>query len=176
MKHTDISSLFASPQLFCGTELTVAGWIRTVRDSKRFGFAEVNDGSCFKNLQLVLERDALDNYDEIVHAGVGSAVCATGILTATPQAQQPFELSVSRIAVTGPCAPDYPLQKSGTALSSCARCRTCASEPTAFQPHIECALWPPLPSTVFFRNADSSICTPRSSRQATARARAKCFR
>ena len=111
MKHTDISSLFKSPQLFCGTELTVSGWIRTVRDSKRFGFAEVNDGSCFKNLQLVLERDMLDNYDEIIHTGVGSAICATGILTATPQAQQPFELSVNRITVTGPCAPDYPLQK-----------------------------------------------------------------
>ena len=111
MEHTDIKKLFQAPQEYCGGEITVAGWVRTVRDSKRFGFAEVNDGTCLKNLQLVLEADKLPNYEEIIHAGVGSAVCATGTLIATPQAQQPFELSVRTVSVVGTCTPDYPLQK-----------------------------------------------------------------
>ena len=67
MKHQKISGIYADADAFDKKELTVCGWVRTVRDMKNFGFVELNDGSCFKSLQVVLERGRLENYDEIVH-------------------------------------------------------------------------------------------------------------
>ena len=91
--------------------ITVSGWVKTVRDSKSFGFIELNDGTNFSNLQIVFERDKLSNYDEIAHLGTGSAITATGMLILTPQAKQPCELKASEIRIEGTVAPDYPLQK-----------------------------------------------------------------
>ncbi len=111
MIRTTIASIFADADRLGGQTLTVAGWARSVRDSKAVGFVALNDGSCFANLQVVLDRTTLPNYDEIAGQNVGAALVVTGTLVLTPGAQQPFELKAAEIAVEGPSAPDYPLQK-----------------------------------------------------------------
>ena len=111
MKHQKISGIYADASAFDGQELTVCGWVRTVRDMKNFGFIELNDGSCFKSLQVVFERGSLNNYDEIARQNVGAALIVHGTLVCTPDAKQPFELKADRIDVEGASAPDYPLQK-----------------------------------------------------------------
>ncbi len=111
MKRTKIAQIFASAESFGGEEITVCGWARTIRDMKNFGFIELNDGSCFKSLQVVLERDKLANYDELAHQNVGAAFIAKGELVLTPDAKQPFELKAREVVVEGVSSPDYPLQK-----------------------------------------------------------------
>lgn len=111
MQRTSIRGLYAGPEPFAGKTLTVCGWVRTVRDSKSVGFIELSDGSSFKTLQVVLERDTLANYDEAVHFHVGSSVIVTGTLALTPNARQPFELHAASITLEGASTPDYPLQK-----------------------------------------------------------------
>ena len=92
MKRQRIAGIYASPETFGGQTLTVCGWARTIRDMKNFGFIELNDGSCFKSLQVVLERGKLENYDEVARQNVGAAFIAEGTLVLTPDAPQPFEL------------------------------------------------------------------------------------
>ena len=111
MNRTKIAQLYAESENLGGQSVTVAGWVKSVRDMKNFGFVTVNDGSCFKDLQIVMNRDALANYDEIAHQNVSAAITATGTLKLTPEAPQPFELAAETIEVVGPSAPDYPLQK-----------------------------------------------------------------
>ena len=111
MNRTTVASIFANSQALGGGELTVAGWARSIRDSKAVGFVALNDGSCFNSLQVVLSRDTLPNYDQIASQNVGAALVVTGELVLTPGAQQPFELKASSVEVEGPSAPDYPLQK-----------------------------------------------------------------
>ncbi len=111
MKHQKISGIYSGASDFNGRELTVCGWVRTVRDMKNFGFIELNDGSCFKSLQVVFERSTLNNYDEIARQNVGAALIVHGTLVLTPDAKQPFELKADEICVEGLSTPDYPLQK-----------------------------------------------------------------
>ena len=111
VKHQKISGIYADMGRFDGKTLTVCGWVRTIRDMKNFGFVELNDGSCFKSLQVVMARETLQNYDEIAAQNVGAALIVTGTLKLTPEAPQPFELSAETITVEGVSAPDYPLQK-----------------------------------------------------------------
>lgn len=96
---------------FEGDSVSVNGWIRTLRCSKSFGFIELNDGSSFKNLQIVIEEDKLCNYSEVSKLSVGSSVSVKGRLEFTPEAKQPFELKASEVEIQGVSAPDYPLQK-----------------------------------------------------------------
>ena len=91
--------------------MLVSGWARTIRDMKTFGFVELNDGSYFKNLQIVLDAGALDNYREIAGQNVGAALSVTGTVVLTPEAKQPLEVKAASVAVEGPSAPEYPLQK-----------------------------------------------------------------
>ncbi len=93
--------------------INVSGWVRTVRDSKSFGFMEINDGSFFKNLQIVFEEGKLENFRDICKLTVGSSIIVEGELVETPGAKQPFELKANKITVEGLCFPDYPLQKKG---------------------------------------------------------------
>ena len=111
MKRQKITGIWADAAAFDGKELTVCGWVRTIRDMKNFGFIELNDGSCFKSLQVVLERATLENYEEIARQNVGAALIVKGTLVLTPNAQQPFELKATEITVEGTSTPDYPLQK-----------------------------------------------------------------
>ncbi len=110
MKRCEIASLFAAPPAQ-GEVVTVAGWAKTVRDSKNIGFIELSDGSSFKNLQVVFEAARLDNFKEIAKCGVGTALLVTGRIVLTPGAKQPLELNADSIAVEGVCPPEYPLQK-----------------------------------------------------------------
>ena len=111
MNRTKIARLYADAEALGGQTVTVAGWVKSVRDMKNFGFVTLNDGSCFKDLQVVMNRETLANYDEIAHQNVSAALVCTGTLKLTPEAKQPFELTAETIEVEGPSAPDYPLQK-----------------------------------------------------------------
>lgn len=111
MDRTIIKTLLANGKEFEGKQVTVCGWAKTVRDSKIFGFIELNDGSCFKSLQIVFEQSVIDNFDEIAHLNVGSALVVTGTVVLTPQNKQPLEVKAIEISVEGKSTPDYPLQK-----------------------------------------------------------------
>ncbi len=93
-----------------GTEVEVSGWVRTLRDSKAFAFIELNDGSFFKNVQIVCD-ESLPNFREITKTTIGSSLKVTGTVTLTPEMKQPFEIHATGIELVGLCAPDYPLQK-----------------------------------------------------------------
>ena len=110
MQRTELAELIRHTPA-AGSTVTVAGWARTVRDSKNIGFIELNDGSCFKNVQIVFEAAKLENYKTIAKCGVGTAFVVEGVVVLTPEARQPFEINATSIAVEGECPPDYPLQK-----------------------------------------------------------------
>ena len=111
MKRNFVKDIFADKDAFGGKTVTVAGWARSVRSSNAFGFIALNDGSCFKNVQVVFEADKLENYKEIAKQNVGAALIVTGTLVLTPDAPQPFEIKADRIEVEGASTPDYPIQK-----------------------------------------------------------------
>ena len=111
MDRITIASVFADGAELSGKTVTVMGWARTIRDMKTFGFIELNDGSCFKNLQIVMDANVLDNYKEIAGQNVGAALIVTGDVVLTPEAKQPLEIKARTIAVEGVSSPDYPLQK-----------------------------------------------------------------
>ncbi|MCH5153310.1 MAG: asparagine--tRNA ligase [Clostridiales bacterium] len=111
MKRVVIKELLANGKKFDGKLVTVCGWAKTIRDSKVFGFIELNDGSCFKSLQIVFEQSKLDNFDEIAHLNVGSALVVTGTVALTPENKQPLEIKATHIEIEGKSTPDYPLQK-----------------------------------------------------------------
>ncbi len=113
MERTEIIKIYKDPSAFADKTLTVCGWVRTIRDSKAIGFMEINDGSCFKGIQIVFEAEKISNYKETVKLNVGAAVRVTGKLLLTPNAGQPFEINADEIAVEAVSAPDYPLQKKG---------------------------------------------------------------
>ncbi len=110
MKLTEIRDLYKDTDAFVGKEITVGGWLRSNRDSKSFGFLTLSDGTDFRTLQIVY-GDALANFDEIAHLGVGTAVVAKGEIVATPDAKQPFEMQAKEVCVEGISPSDYPLQK-----------------------------------------------------------------
>jgi len=88
----------------------VSGWIRNIRISKNFGFIELNDGSFFSNIQIVIEEDKLENFAELSKLNVGAAIKAAGILELTPGMKQPFEMKAEEVVIEGTSTPDYPLQ------------------------------------------------------------------
>ena len=110
MELVTVRELFKNREQYLDKKVTVGGWIRSIRDSKTFGFIVVNDGSYFEPLQVVY-HDKMENFDEISRQNVGAAIIVTGTLVATPQAKQPFEIQADEVTVEGASAPDYPLQK-----------------------------------------------------------------
>lgn len=111
MKRTRIAQLYADQTQFGGAHVTVAGWVRSIRDMKDIAFITLNDGSCFKNLQIVMDRTKLDNYSDVASQGVGASLIISGDVVLTPQRPQPLELHAQSITVAGTSGPDYPLQK-----------------------------------------------------------------
>ena len=111
MQRTEIARIFADMEQYGGQDVTVCGWVRTSRDMKNFGFIELNDGSCFKSIQIVMDAESLANYKEIASQNVGAALIVNGKVVLTPDAKQPLEIKASSIEVEGPSAPEYPLQK-----------------------------------------------------------------
>ena len=108
MELVTVRELFKNREQYLDQKITVGGWIRSIRDSKTFGFIVVNDGSYFEPLQIVY-HDTMDNFQEISKQNVGAAIVVTGTLVATPQAKQPFEIQADEVVVEGASAPDYPL-------------------------------------------------------------------
>ncbi len=106
----NVRDLYHHQEEYAGQEVTVGGWVRSIRDSKTFGFMVLSDGTFFEPLQVVY-GDKLDNFAAISKLNVGSAVIVTGVVTLTPQAKQPFEIQATEVVVEGPSTPDYPLQK-----------------------------------------------------------------
>ena len=110
MADTTIKSLYRADEL--PQRARVSGWVRTARESKTFAFIELNDGTFFKNLQVVVSEEKLPDYKDIMRrVGVGASICAEGEIVATPGMKQPFELHADALAVIGDTTPEYPLQK-----------------------------------------------------------------
>ena len=110
MDLVTVRELYRNREQYLGKKVTVGGWVRSVRDSKAFGFIVLNDGTFFETLQVVY-HDTMDNFAEISKLNVGSAIIVTGELVATPEAKQPFEIQAEEVFVEGTSTPDYPLQK-----------------------------------------------------------------
>ena len=111
MERICISELYRAPGDYAGKEIIVGGWARTIRDMKSFGFIELNDGSCFKGLQVVFEDGVVEDYKGVTKQNVGASFVVKGVFTLTPDAKQPFELKARSILLEGASAPEYPLQK-----------------------------------------------------------------
>ncbi len=110
MELTTIKDLYRDTGKYIGQSITVGGWVRSIRDSKNFGFIVLNDGTFFETLQIVY-HDKMDNFEEISRLNVGAAIIVMGTLVETPQAKQPFEIQAEQVTVEGASSPDYPLQK-----------------------------------------------------------------
>ena len=107
-----VKDLYKESENFSGKEVTLSGWVRTARDSKTFGFIELNDGSYFKNVQIVYE-DKLENFAELTKLTVSSSIIVTGLFVLTPEAKQPFEIKATSVKIECLSPSDYPLQKKG---------------------------------------------------------------
>ena len=105
-----IRDLFLNTDNYIDKEITVEGWIRTVRSSKAFGFIELNDGSYFKNIQIVFD-DTLDNFEKICKFSLSSSIKVTGLFVKTEGAKQPFEIRANKVELEFGSDLDYPLQK-----------------------------------------------------------------
>ncbi|MBR4721143.1 MAG: asparagine--tRNA ligase [Clostridia bacterium] len=106
---TVVKELFRNTGDFAEKEVTVSGWIRNIRVSKNFGFIELNDGSFFKCVQVVIE-DNLDNFEKVGKLNIAAAITVTGKLVMTPDAKQPFEIKAENVVIDGTSTPDYPIQ------------------------------------------------------------------
>ena len=115
MQRVEIRDLHKIYKEYADQTITICGWARTIRDSKNIAFVEINDGA-FKSVQVVVEREKISNYDEIVKQNVGSSFQVVGKLLLTPNAQQPFEISAVEVQVLGGSEADYPLQKKGHSI------------------------------------------------------------
>ena len=109
MAKIDIKELYKNTEKYISTEVTIDGWIRTIRDSKTFGFIELNDGTFFKNVQVVI-TDKLTNFSEIVKLSISSSIEVKGNVVKTENAKQPFEIQATEIEVLGESGKDYPIQ------------------------------------------------------------------
>ena len=110
MELTTVKELFSDREKYLDKEVLVGGWIRSIRDSKAFGFIVLNDGTCFDTLQIVY-HDTMENFAEVSKLNVGAAIIVKGTLVATPEAKQPFEIQADQVLVEGVSNADYPLQK-----------------------------------------------------------------
>ncbi|MBP3652973.1 MAG: asparagine--tRNA ligase, partial [Clostridia bacterium] len=112
MKHYLVKELYTQIPQQDVAEVKVNGWVRTMRESKAFAFVELNDGTYFRNLQVILEEAKLNNYREATRQiGVGAAIEVVGTLVLTPDMKQPFELKADSVTIVGESPSDYPLQK-----------------------------------------------------------------
>ena len=111
MQKIDIKKLYKDLESYNGKEITLAGWVKSTRDSKNFGFMDLNDGTCFKNAQIVFNADELKNYSDVANLNIGSSVKLTGKLVLTPENKQPFEIQAKSIEVLSATDAEYPIQK-----------------------------------------------------------------
>ena len=110
MELISVRDLFKNTASYAGKEVTVGGWVRSIRASKQFGFIVLGDGTYFNPVQVVY-HDTMENFQQISKTNVGAALIVTGELVLTPEAKQPFEIQAATVTVEGPSSGDYPLQK-----------------------------------------------------------------
>ena len=109
-KLITVKELFKETEKYIDRKVAVGGWVRSIRDSKSFGFMVLHDGTYFNTLQVVFHNE-MANFDDVAHLNVGTAVIVTGTLVATPQAKPPFEIQADSVEIEGTSTPDYPMQK-----------------------------------------------------------------
>lgn len=107
---TLVKEIYRSTGEYAEKTVTVSGWVRNLRSSKSFGFIELNDGSFFKSIQVVIEEDKLDNFEKLTKLNTAAAITVTGTLVLTPDAKQPFEIKAEKVEIDGLSTPDYPIQ------------------------------------------------------------------
>lgn len=110
MKELLLRELFRNTEQYKDEEVLVRGWVRNNRNSNKFGFIELNDGSFFKSVQVVYEEEFINNFEEISKAYVATALAVKGVVVITPNAKQPFEIKAREITIEAASTPDYPLQ------------------------------------------------------------------
>lgn len=111
MEKIDIVNLYKSSKEYENKEVKVAGWVKSARGGKAFGFIDLNDGSCFKGVQIVFDAEKLSNFDEVSKLNTGSSIVCTGTFILTPEARQPFEIQAKSVEVLSATDSEYPLQK-----------------------------------------------------------------
>ena len=111
MFKTDIAILYRDVKAYADKEVTVAGWVKSVRDVKSFGFIDLTDGTCFKGVQVVFNAGDIKNYDSVAKLNTGSSVVCTGKLILTPENKQPFEIVATKVDIVNETDNEYPLQK-----------------------------------------------------------------
>jgi len=110
MNLLSVREIFRNKEQYLDKEVEIGGWVRSIRDSKTFGFIVLNDGTFFEPIQVVY-NDNMDNFAQVSKLNVGAALIVKGTLVATPQAKQPFEIQAKEVFIEGESTPDYPLQK-----------------------------------------------------------------
>ncbi|HNW82881.1 MAG TPA: OB-fold nucleic acid binding domain-containing protein, partial [bacterium] len=110
MEKTVVKSIYRQTDSFMGKKVELSGWVKTIRASNAFGFIELNDGSFFKNIQIVFES-GLNNFKDISKLGTGSAIRVTGQLVRSEGDKQPFEIKADAVEIVGTSDEDFPLQK-----------------------------------------------------------------
>lgn len=110
MKYQLVRDIYRNTQEYADKDIVIAGWIRTIRSSKNFGFVEVNDGTFFKNIQVIID-ESLENFAEVSKLPISSSIVVHGKLEMTPDAKQPFEIKATEVKIECTSEKDYPLQK-----------------------------------------------------------------
>ena len=110
MKKVDVKSIYEKPESYTEKTVCVSGWVKSARGGKSFGFIDLNDGSCFKGIQIVFDLDNIKNFDEVSKLNTGSSIECVGQLVLTPEARQPFEIQASEVKIICATDSEYPLQ------------------------------------------------------------------
>ena len=115
MKNILVKDLYREAEKYIDKDVQVSGWVKTVRNSKSFGFIELNDGSFFKNVQIVF-TDKLENYEKISKLTIISSIIVEGNVVKTENAKQPFEIHANKIEILNVADKSYPIQKKNTSF------------------------------------------------------------
>ena len=142
-------------------QVLIKGWVRTRRDSKGFSFFEINDGSCLRNIQVIVDA-GIGNYSEAKDLGTGAAIAVEGKLVASPGSGQPWEIQADRITVIGTCPEDSLCKRNGIPTNSCAPLPTCGRGPINTARCSACGRGLRMLFTNFSKTAVSTISIPRS--------------
>lgn len=110
MERVQIKEIFRNQKDYVGKKISVCGWIRQIRDSKKLGFIELNDGSFFKCIQVIFEEDKISNFKDVAKLSISSSILVKGDLVETPDGKQPFEIHAKEIEILGVSDLDYPIQ------------------------------------------------------------------
>lgn len=160
MELTTVRELFKNREQYLDKKVTVGGWIRSIRDSKTFGFIVVNDGSYFETLQVVY-HDSMENFQEVSKQNVGAAIIVTGTLVATPQAKQPFEIQADEVVIEDRLRRIIRCRRNGIVLSILEQFLICVRERIHFRQYFVYVLWQRMQFISFSRREDLCMCILR---------------